>query len=72
MKKTEKTKVEFSFSKKDIKDILMEWLITNEHIDKDSKISMEEIKKYIDLGGGDPHDSYGEEVFDGIKIILNK
>jgi hypothetical protein len=72
MKKIEKTKVEFSFSKQDINDILMEWLISNEHIDKDSKISMEEIKKYIDLGGGNPHDSYGEEIFDGIKIILNK
>ena len=72
MKKIEKTKVEFSFSKKDIKDILMEWLISNKHIDKDSKISMEEIKTYIDLGGGNPHDSYGEEIFDGIKIILNK
>ncbi len=62
---------QFKLSREEVKDIITKHLMKTGHIKGDvnmGKVQMESITKTISEPGGDPHDAYYYEVFDGIKI----
>ena len=67
---TNTTKV-FIMSTNEVKDIITKHLMKTGHIKGDvdiSKVQMESLTKTHTEPGGDPHDAYYYEVFNGIKI----
>lgn len=66
-----KSHEQFKLSREEVKDIIIKHLMKTGHIKGDvdmDKIQMDSLIKTYTEPGGDPHDAYYYEVFDGIKI----
>jgi hypothetical protein len=64
----------FKLSVHEIKDIVVKHLMKSGHIKGDvdmDKVVMSDITKTRTEPGGDPHDAYHIEYFDGLKFTIN-
>lgn len=64
----------FKLSVHEVKDIVVKHLMKSGHIEGDvdmDKVVMSDITKTITEPGGDPHDAYYIEYFDGLKFTIN-
>ena len=69
------TTQEFRLTPNEVKDIVVTHLVKWGHIKGDvdmDKITMSDITKTRTEPGGDPHDAYYIEYFDGLKFIINE
>lgn len=69
------TQKSFKLSVHEVKDIVVKHLMKSGHIEGDvdmDKVVMSDITKTRTEPGGDPHDAYYIEYFDGLKITINK
>ena len=69
------TQKSFKLSVHEVKDIVVKYLMKSGHIKGDvdmDKVVMSDITKTRTEPGGDPHDAYYIEYFDGLKITINK
>lgn len=68
------TTQEFRLTPNEVKNIVVNHLMKLGHIKDDvdmDKVIMSDITKTRTEPGGDPHDAYYIEYFDGLKIIIN-
>ena len=69
------TTQEFRLTPNEVKDIIVKHLMKLGHIKGDvdmDKVIMSDITKTRTEPGGDPHDAYYIEYFDGLKITINE
>ena len=67
------TTQEFRLNPNEVKDILVRHLMKSGHIKGDvdmDKVAMSDLTKTRTEPGGDPHDAYYIEYFDGLKITI--
>jgi hypothetical protein len=74
MEMNRETKVSIKLTKDEVKQAVFEYLFrygkisSSEEVDKDS-ITLNDIKKRVAEPGGDVHDCYYHEYFDGVELI---
>lgn len=69
------TTQEFRLTPNEVKDIVVKHLMKLGHIKGDvdmDKVIMSDITNTRTEPGGDPHDAYYIEYFDGLKFIINE
>lgn len=69
------TQKSFKLSVHEVKDIVVRHLMKSGHIKGDvdmDKVAMSDLTKTRTEPGGDPHDAYYIEYFDGLKITINE
>ena len=69
------TQKSFKLSAHEIKDIVVKHLMKSGYIEGDvdmDKVVMSDLTKTRTEPGGDPHDVYYIEYFDGLKITINE